>query len=139
MKSTDELLDALNNSNNIDQYIAENADSIISDSIPQLLGQLLEEKGLKKSEVIKSSEISGSYGYQIFSGEKKEPARDKILAVLIAMKLDLDEIQKFLKAAGYPPLYPKNKRDSIIIFCINEKASVMDVNRRLYDMDEQTL
>lgn len=38
MKSTDELLDALNNSNNIDQYIAENADSIISDSIPQLLG-----------------------------------------------------------------------------------------------------
>ena len=46
----------------------------------QLFDQLLEEKSLKKSTVIKNSELNEIYGYQIFSG-KRIPSRDKLISI----------------------------------------------------------
>ena len=104
-----------------------------------MLEALLSEKGLVKADVIAKSEVSQVYAYQIFSGVKEAPNRDKVLSLLIAMELSLDEVQSFLKLAGYPFLYAKNKRDSIIIFCIQNRKSVIQTNNELYSHGEATL
>lgn len=83
--------------------------------------------------------MSEVYGYQIFSGTRKAPSRDKILALLVAMELGYDEIQQFFKETGYPPLYAKSKRDSIVIFCINKKMSVEEINKELFRREEIAL
>lgn len=138
-KSTDELLDEIKSANTIDEYLDENSESISPQKVSEMLEALVEQKGLIKSEIIAKSEISQVYAYQIFSGVKEAPSRDKVLSLLIAMAISLDEVQNFLKLSGYPFLYAKHKRDSIIIFCIQNRKTVVETNNELYSHGEATL
>ena len=54
-KPTDELMDALNQSSSIEEYINTEQDYLIDSALSDYLNQLLEEKSLKKSTVIKNS------------------------------------------------------------------------------------
>ena len=138
-KSTDELLGEISCAETIDSYLDENAENISSKKVSEMLEAMLKEKSLVKSEVIERSEVSQVYAYQIFSGVKEAPHRDKILSLLIAVNSSLDEVQSFLKLSGYPFLYARNKRDSIIIFCIENKMTVVQTNNELYSHGEATL
>ena len=111
-KSTDELMNEINQSNNIDKYLKDNSEYMLDRGLSDILESIIDKKGLKKSLVIKKAEISEVYGYQIFSGVKK-PLRDKLLSICIAMELTLEETQDVLKHGSFALLYPKNKRDSI--------------------------
>jgi len=136
-KPTNDLMNELGNSKNINSYLNENKDYLIDKNIAQILTDVLNQKNLKKSDVIQKAEISEVYGYQLFSGVKTNPSRDKILCICIAMQLTLEEIQNLLKLSGFAPLYPKSKRDSIIIFGINSSMSVFEINNSLYDQNEK--
>ena len=137
-KPTDDLMKELTCSEDLDQYIKNNKAYFTDTSLAEALNQKLEEKGLQKSVVIKAAEINEIYGYQIFSG-KRIPSREKLLCILIGMKLFLSETQQLLKLAGYAPLYPKNVRDSIVISGLQNACSVMEINELLYDHQEPTL
>lgn len=139
MKTTDDLEKALKTTGSIDNYLGENEESIICENLPELLKEQLEKSGLQKADVINAAEISYVYGCQMFSGAKTSPSRNKLLSVLIAMKLNSEEINAFLKCAGYPFLYAKNKRDSIIMYCIEKKMPVSEINCELYRLGEETL
>ncbi len=136
-KPTNDLMNELGNSKNINSYLNENKDYLIDKNIAQILTDVLNQKNLKKSDVIQKAEISEVYGYQLFSGVKTNPSRDKILCICIAMELNLEETQNLLKLTGFAPLYPKSKRDSIIIFGINSLMSVFEINNSLYDQNEK--
>ena len=137
-KPTDDLMKELACSEDLDQYIKNNKAYFIDTSLAEALNRKLEEKGLQKSAVIKAAEINEIYGYQIFSG-KRIPSREKLLCILIGMKLSLPETQQLLKLAGYAPLYPKSVRDSIVISGLQNACSVMEINELLYDHQEPTL
>ena len=137
-KPTDDLMKELTRSDDLDQYIKENEAYFIDTSLAEALNQKLKEKELAKSTVIKAAEINEIYGYQIFSG-KRIPSREKLLCILIGMKLSLPEAQQLLKLAGYAPLYPKNIRDSIIISGLQHSKTVIEINELLYDHQEPTL
>lgn len=137
-KPTDDLMKELTCSEDLDQYIKNNKAYFINASLSEALNRKLEEKGLQKSAVIKAAEINEIYGYQIFSG-KRIPSREKLLCILIGMKLSLPETQQLLKLAGYAPLYPKSVRDSIVISGLQNACSVMEINELLYDHQEPTL
>lgn len=137
-KPTDDLMNEINQSNSIDKYLKDNSDYMVDKELSQILEDLLEKKDMKKSLIIKKAEISEVYGYQIFSGVKR-PLRDKLLSICIAMELNLEETQEVLKHGSFALLYPKNKRDSIIIFGIDNKMSVCEINNLLYDKNEDTL
>ena len=137
-KPTDELMNEINQSNNIDKYLKDNSEYMLDRGLSDILESIIDKKGLKKSLVIKKAEISEVYGYQIFSGVKK-PLRDKLLSICIAMELTLEETQDVLKHGSFALLYPKNKRDSIIIYGINNNLSVCEINNLLYDKNEDTL
>lgn len=137
-RSTDELMKILESSDTINQYLTENRDFLISCSLSEYLNRLLTEKRLLKSAVIRQAELNEIYGYQLFSGTRV-PSRDKLLALCIGMTLNLEETQQTLKIAGFAPLYPKNKRDSIIIMGIQNCHSICKINESLYDFGEFTL
>lgn len=137
-KPTNELMDALNQSSSIEEYINNEQDYMIDSTISDYLNQLLNEKSLKKSAVIKNSELNEIYGYQIFSG-KRIPSRDRLISIAFGMGLSLDEAQALLKYAGFAPLYPKQKRDSLLIWGISHQFSIYQINDLLYTENENTL
>lgn len=131
-KTTGELLNILKNSS-LEAYLKENQNELIENPLCTYLNALLEEKKLKKSEVIKKSDIDQIYAYQIFSGTRV-PSRDKLIALCLGMELTLEETDTLLKYAGYATLYPRNKRDSVIISAIKNGQSRYDVDDILFDL-----
>lgn len=132
-KSTEELLKILKSSS-LDAYLTENEGEMAENPICDYLTAVLNEKDLKKSEVIKKSNIQTNYAYQIFSGVKI-PSRDKLISLCFGMNLTLDETQTLLKYAGYAPLYPRNKRDSVIISELEKGETVMRCNITLDELN----
>lgn len=125
-KSTDELLETLKN-NSLNTYLKDNDSELIKKPLCDYLNDLLAKKNLKKSAVIEKSTVFNIYAYQIFSG-LKFPSRDKLIALCFGMDLTIDETQTVLKYAGYAPLYPRNKRDSVIISALKNGESVIRCN-----------
>ena len=138
-KPTVALLNALSQSENLQIFLDENTEFFINKTLAEYLNELLAEKELVKSKVIKKAELSDDYAFQIFSGIRKSPSRDKLICLCIGMGLSGHETDGLLKLAGQAPLYPRNKRDSIILFGVKENQSVCDINRTLFDNGEQTL
>lgn len=137
-KDTSQIVKELGLCPDFQTFYRENAENMIHSSLAQLLAQLLEEKGLKKSQVIKSAEISEVYGYQIFSGIRV-PERGKLLCLAVGMQLNIEQTQTLLKCAGYPQLYVKLPFDSVILYGLCKGMSVVQINELLYEYDLETL
>lgn len=108
-------------------------------SLSNYLQQLLEEKGLVRSTVIRQAGINDTYGYEIFSGHKDKPGRNYVLQLAFAMGLNLKETDRLLQAAGANGLYCKNRRDAIIIFCLDKGYSLQRTDEELYRFGEETI
>lgn len=137
-KDTTRILEELQLCPDFHSFYQENQDQLITQSLSQLLEQLLAEKGLKKSQVIRDAEMSEVYGYQIFSG-LRVPERKKLLALAVGMKLNIAQMQMLLKSAGYPQLYAKLPFDSIVLFGLCKGMTVVQINELLYEYGLETL
>ena len=135
-KLTEELLNELLDAPSIEGYIKEH--DFTAPSLSGYLKQLLEEKGLERSRVVRMADLNETFGYQIFTGARN-PSRDKVLQIAFAMALSLRETNRALKAAGASSLDPKCRRDAIIIFCIDQGCSLQKVNEELYRLGENTV
>lgn len=137
-KDTSEIVKELGLSPDFQTFYDENKEYMVSADLTKLLAELLNSKGLKKSQVIKSAELSEVYGYQIFSG-LRVPERKKLLSLAIGMGLNIDEAQQLLKCAGYPQLYVKIPFDSVVLYGLCKKLTVVAINELLYKYDLETL
>lgn len=135
-KLTEELLSELLDAPTIDGFVAKNA--LGHRKLGEYLEELLEQKGLKRSQVVHMANLNETFGYQIFTGQRN-PSRNKVLQIAFAMALGLRETNRALEAAGVSSLYSKDRRDAIIIFCLDRGCSLQKVNEELYRFDEETL
>lgn len=138
MKRTTDLLNELNNSTNIDKYLKNNEASIIDQNLSEHLCRIFEERSLSKSAVVRNSDLNEVYAYQILSG-KRSPSRDKVIRLCIGADFSIEDTNQTLRIAGFTPLYPKFSRDSIIIFGIQKKYTIWQINEELYSHNEETL
>ncbi len=139
MKDTTKLLEELKQCSDFKKFYNENTEYINNTSLADYLNDIIKRKGLKKSEIIKKAEISEVYAYQIFSGTRKNPERNKLLCLAFGMELNLDETQELLKTSGYSQLYVKKPFDSVIIYAICNRFTVMETNNLLYDYNMETI
>ena len=95
-KNTANIVEELGLCDDFKTFYDENKTHMVSNDLAQLLGELIDRKGLKKSQVIKNSQLSEIYGYQIFSGVRV-PERKKLLCLAVGMALSIDEVQQLLK------------------------------------------
>lgn len=137
-KNTGDLFTELKDDRNLSGYLRRNQEEFVM-PLGEYLEKLLAAKSLTKKEVIERSDLNREYVYHIFSGLKKNPSRPKILAIAMAMELDLEEIQYLLRYAGFGVLYPRNQWDAIIISAVEQKFTVAQTNELLYRLGEKTL
>lgn len=128
--SSGNLLKALKVSDEDDEFLKRHINELSTGNLAKYIDLLLEEKQLAKPLVIKNSGLNQIYGFQIFNGKKK-PTRDKLIALAIGMELTFDETQHLLNYAGFNTLYPKSKRDEIIIFALKKNLPVCEINTLL--------
>ena len=102
----------------------------------EYLRDYIAENKLDATEVVTKSRISKNYVYHIINGVKKNPGRDKVIALCIAAGMDVENVNRALRVGGYNALYPKNKRDVFIAECVNlGKTDITEVNLFLDEKD----
>ena len=137
-KDTAKIVEELNVCPDFKTFYSENKEYMVKEDLSTLLYKLIEKYNLKKSQIIRAAEMSEVYAYQIFSG-LRVPERKKLLCIAVAMQLPLDEVQTLLKSAGYPTLSVTLPFDSILLYGICKKMSVVQINEILYDYGLETL
>lgn len=103
----------------------------ISDLLYNFIQQVSEGNRKKEREIRKATQLGQSTYNHILSGQKN-PSRNSLLCILIALELDIDTCNRTLKKAGFNELYVKNKRDIIIYKGVLQHESVAVINDLLY-------
>ena len=138
-KDTDELKDGLRQASGLEGFLVDNQKEFRRYTLAEYLNQLLDEKRLSKADVVRDSRLERVYGYHIFAGRKKNPSRNKVISLALAMKLVPEETQYLLYYAGAEQLYVRNPRDSILWYALDHHMSVLDTNIMLQKMSEEPL
>ena len=139
-KDTEQLTNEILSTDDIDDFLENNGEYLGEITLSSELCRLLEEKGLKKSDVIAASGITVTYGYDLFSGYKnKRPSRNVIIALSLAMKLDIVQTQRLLKISGNGALYPRVPRDSVIMFAVKNAMSRCEADDLLHKRGMETI
>ncbi|MCR5432580.1 MAG: hypothetical protein K6E95_08480 [Lachnospiraceae bacterium] len=132
--STEELLGRIFKENDPGKFFKQNERSFLMLSFSEYLN-LWCKKNLEVPEhVIIRAGLEKSYGHQLFSG-KRNPSRDTVLLLSIAMNADYKQAQEMLRIAGKSQLYPRIKRDAAIIYCLTNHKSLIDVQIILQEND----
>lgn len=137
-ESTSQLFQLLNNSKSIDEFLTINQSNFVDMTFTELLSYYLTDKGYSKSQVLKEAFIDPNYGYQIFNG-RRNPTRNKIIQLGLAMHLSLKEMQLLLLSGSEGQLYIRNRRDAIILYAIENHLNVMTLEELLINNGEMPL
>ena len=138
MKDTNNLRQKLMEAPNLDQFLSENQDSFNRDSICELLNRLFQKRRISKATLAKRSGTSEVYLHQVFSG-RRSPSRSRLLCLCFGLNASLEETQELLKQCGFAQLYPKDRRDAIILYGILNGMDLFAVNDKLFAENEETL
>lgn len=95
-------------------------------SFVRYMDELLEQKGLKRREVILRAKLPQKYGYKLLTGESHTADRDKLIRICFAMELSLKQTQRVLRLYGLSELYPKNPRDVLLIAALGRREHDID-------------
>lgn len=138
-KNTSELMNELTKEEiSIDEYLEKNLDIIRNTDIKNHWHSLIEKSNLSSFDIINRSEFAYAYYYEVIGG-KKIPSRDKVIRLILAMHLSIEDCQKTLKICGLSELYPKFRRDSIIIYAVTHNLTVYELNELLILQKENEL
>ena len=140
-KTTSELLNILSSvdsESTLHAFSDELEKSVKNITFSEFLAEKIEENEMSPGRFWEMAQIQRNYGYQILNGTKN-PGRDKVIALCISLKLTFEETQRALTLANAGILYPRRKRDSILIFSLKKTLSVSDTNILLYKHSEEPL
>ena len=139
--STDNLMDTLMSTDGeagLDSYL-KSIDGKYPVDFKTLLNMKMKELGVDRPWLVRESRVEKSYIYKLCDGKKVNPGKDKIVMIALALHLSIKETQQALDIVGAGRLYPKNQRDSILIFAIKKKHSVSAANSLLEHYGEAQL
>ena len=125
-------------SENVSESLEDVLKKIYTESFEKHLQQLINKKGLKNSEVYATSNISKQYFSKLLKGKVK-PSKEKVLALAVGLRLNIDETVDFLRIAGYA-LSPISQTDKVVEYFIrNEDYNVIKIDIVLFDFGLEPL
>lgn len=133
---TGELLEQLLSAPTPEAYLEQ--ELTLDRTLPDYLEQLRAARGLKRSEIIRASDVNATFVYDVFKG-KSRLGRDNAIMLALGMGCTLLETQRLLRLDGVAELWPKVRRDAIIIWCINHGYTRLQTDEELYRLGEKTL
>ena len=131
--STDELMALLFKERNLEQFLQRNESAYLMASFGEYLNAWCRKHLEVPEQVIRRANLEKSYGHQLFNGKRK-PSRDTILQLAFAMEADVAQAQEMLKIARKSLLYPRIKRDTVIIYCLHNHVGLVDTEIILQDL-----
>nr|WP_177298094.1 helix-turn-helix transcriptional regulator [uncultured Blautia sp.] len=135
IETTGTLFNKLNNRKNGEALLSQKQ---TAPTCARLLREILEKAKMSVSEWIAGANISKSYGYQILRGERT-PGRDILLRTALVVQLSLKDTQRLLAVGGCGALYPKVRRDAVVIFALNQKMTLLETEELISSLPERSL
>lgn len=135
---TDNLFYILENSKDLSDEWEQISEQMNVPPFHEYLSELLSKRGINTAQLGIMAVLSRSFTYQICSGVRM-PGRDIIMRIAVALSLSLDETQRLLKLANRSVLYPKIKRDSVIIYALSNKYDLYRTNELLEKFGQEVL
>lgn len=102
------------------------------------LERLIEEHGMKKKEVVRKLNLEESYARKLFGGQRI-PTRKILLQCAFLLSLNLADTQRLLDIGQKPRLYPRVRYDAAIIYGLEEKMTLEEMNAFLEEIHEDVL
>jgi hypothetical protein len=132
--NTATLLERLLRTNSIARFLTHHNGDMSAPGLREYLLALCRERDVTPARVIKRAGIERTFGHQIFNG-RKSPSRDKVIQLAFGFGLGYAGAQALLKAARKNALYPRDKRDAIIIYGLAHGMDVETVQEKLAVLD----
>ncbi len=136
--STQELLFMLQEAEALSPVLEELSGEMNAPDFHSLLTELMDQRGIGAPRLSEMALLSRSFTYQLCGGERA-PGRDIVLRLALVLKLSVKETQRLLQAAQRGQLYPRVRRDAIVIFCLSRKKGLYEANELLVAHDELSL
>lgn len=128
-RSLSRKLQSIQDSNEAESFIKENT---ANTTLHSFLNELLAANEVTVSELIERSGVSKNYIYNILSGARSNPSRDKVIAICIGLGATFSQTNKALELVKHSALYPRDERDARIAIAINQGLiKVTDINLSL--------
>ena len=137
-RDTNDLQRRLMETADLDRFLSENRESFQTGSVGEMLEALFRQRTLTKAALAKRAGMSEVYLHQVFAG-RRNPSRSRLLCLCFGLRASAEETQELLKRAGLAQLYPKNRRDAIILYGLLNEMDLFAVNDRLFAENEETL
>lgn len=111
----------------------------LDEGFPQALLRLIDERGMKDSECYRKANIDRRAFNKIINKPEYRPGKNMVLALAVALRLDLDETRSFVEKAGYSFTHT-NCTDVIVEYHIGRREYDVDlINQSLFKYDCQLL
>lgn len=127
---TSTLMRKLHKTKMIDSFLQQQAGQFEQESFQECLKKHCAAKNMIAEHVIARAQIDRTYGHQLFNGTRN-PSRDKVLQLAIALGLTVEETQHLLRCASKSALYPRIRRDAVIIYALKEHWNMADAQEAL--------
>ena len=104
-----------------------------------MLFRIIDRQGMTDPEVYKKANLDRKLFSKIRRNEDYLPKKKTVLALAVALELDMDETIDLLRRAGIA-LNPSSRFDLIVGYCISHRIyNIFDINTYLFEYDQPLL
>jgi hypothetical protein len=130
---TGDFVEKLFKSSDPEEFIQDHAWEMDPPPFHIYISNICATRGQVPEQVIKRSGIERTYGHQLFNGTRN-PSREKAIQLAFGLELDVEETQRLLLIAQASALYPKLRRDAAILYCLEHKKNILELQSMLQSL-----